>query len=84
MPVVLPDVKPSGLARSYQKFMAERGVNRSRAFQILHLPVAPQTFKIGSSRMIDEAIGIAWFQALSEGQFQITAADLAETKADAA
>ena len=76
MTLVLKGVRPSGEARPYLEFMAARGVKRTRAFSILKCDLAPPTFQIGSKRYVDLAVGQAWFAALADGQFSLTAADL--------
>jgi hypothetical protein len=72
MPIVIPNVKVSGVARHYVKFMQEHGLCRSHAYAVLNTDFSPMTFKVGSRHMIDEAVGVAWFQALAEGQFELT------------
>lgn len=87
MTVILPNTKPSGQARPYIDFMADRGLKRTRAFAVLRSEYAPPTYLIGRTRFIDEAIGHAWFRALAEGQFTLTPADLiaaARSKIDSA
>ncbi|CUJ87716.1 hypothetical protein PH7735_00807 [Shimia thalassica] len=76
MTMILKGTKPSGDARPYLAFMEERGIKRTTAFAVLNTDYCPPTFQIGNRRFIDEAVGLAWFAALADGQFQLTSADL--------